>query len=118
MTFDSVKDSGERQEFDTGSRRDTQDGKPRIDLIPTLWLKRLGTHLANGARKYGDNNWQRGQPISRYYGSAMRHTMAWYDGQTDEDHFAAAAWNTLAAMWTLNEIAEGRLPESLDDRTL
>jgi len=114
--YDAVKDSGARQEFETGSRRDTQDGKPRLDLIPPLWLTRMGTHLANGAVKYGDNNWQKGQPLSRYYGSALRHTIAWFEGQDDEDHYAAAAWNTLAAMWTLEEIKAGRLPASLDDR--
>lgn len=114
--FDSVKDSGARQEFTTGSRRDVQDDKPRLDLIPTLWLRRLGDHLRNGAVKYGDNNWQLGQPIMRYYGSAMRHMLQWREGATDEDHFAACAWNVLAAMWTENEILNGRLPAELDDR--
>ncbi len=114
--FNAVKDSGQRQTFDTGSVRDTADGKPRLDLIPPLWLYRLGTHLGNGAEKYGDSNWQRGQPLSRYYASGLRHTLAWYEGLDDEDHFAAAAWNTLAAMWTLEEIRAGRLPLALDDR--
>lgn len=114
--FNEVKDSGERREFETGSRRDTQEGKPRLDLIPTLFLKRLGVHFANGAKKYGDNNWQKGQPLSQYYTSAMRHMLAWYDEEEDEDHFAAAMWNNGAAMWTLEEIRAGRLPAELDDR--
>ncbi len=118
MDYTAVKDSGERQEFSTGSRRDTDTGKPRLDLIPPLWLRRLGTHLGNGAVKYGDSNWQKGQPLSRYYASGMRHMLAWFEGQEDEDHFAAAAWNTLAAMWTLEEIRAGRLPIELDDRPL
>lgn len=116
MSFEKVQDSGERREFVTGSRRDTQTGKPRIDLIPTMWIERLGVHLANGAEKYGDSNWQKGQPLAQYYTSGMRHMLAWFDGKEDEDHFAAAAWNTLAAMWTLEQIRAGKLPRELDDR--
>jgi hypothetical protein len=36
-----TKDSGERQSFETGMVRDTQDGKPRIDLISPFFLKRM-----------------------------------------------------------------------------
>ena len=114
--FDKVQSTEKQEEFTTGSVRGDQSGKPRLDLIPTLWLKRMGNHLANGARVYGDNNWQKGQPLSRYYGSALRHTMAWYDGDESEDHYAAAAWNNLAAMWTLEQIRAGKLPAELDDR--
>lgn len=113
--FTHVKDSGKRQEFDTGSRRDTAEGKGRPDLIPTLLLERLGQHFENGARKYGDNNWQKGQPLSRYYASAFRHLLKVRDGKEDEDHLTAAIWNLQAIMWTLEEIREGRLPDSLLD---
>ncbi len=54
--FNAVKDSGERQEFDTGARRDTQDGKVLYGLIPPYPLKRLAQHYTNGAVKYGDIN--------------------------------------------------------------
>lgn len=33
MTSFTTKDSGKRQEYDSGMRRDTADGKPRFDLI-------------------------------------------------------------------------------------
>lgn len=113
----ALADSGAREaRFGTGSVRDTQEGKPRIDLIPPLTITRLGLHFANGAKKYGDNNWQKGQPLSQYYTSGMRHMLAWFSGEEDEDHFAAAMWNVQAAMWTLNEIEAGRLPDELDDR--
>jgi hypothetical protein len=45
--FNSVKDSGERQEFETGARRDTQEGKPRFGLIPPYPLRRLAMHYTN-----------------------------------------------------------------------
>lgn len=113
--FGAVLDSGKRQEFDTGSRRDTAEGKGRPDLIPTLLLERLGQHFENGARKYGDNNWQKGQPLSRYYASAFRHLLKVKDGREDEDHLTAAIWNLQAIMWTLEEVRAGRLPMSLAD---
>ena len=36
-----LKDSGKREEFPTGSRRDQRAGKGRFDLIPTMALRRL-----------------------------------------------------------------------------
>lgn len=95
----TTKDSGNRQEFDTGSVRDTQTGKPRFDLIPTGPLKRLADLYARGAEKYDDNNWQKGQPISRVYASLFRHLIAWREGERSEDHLAAVAWNAFAIMW-------------------
>lgn len=114
LVYGDVLDSGKREEFDTGSVRDTQDGKGRFDLVPEYPLRRLAQHYENGAVKYGDNNWQKGQPLSRYTSSMRRH--AFRSDWTDEDHLAAVAWNAFAIMWTLNEIEEGRLPKELDDR--
>jgi len=116
--FTAVKDSGKREEFATGSRRDSREGKGRYDLIPPYSLKRLAVHYENGAVKYGDNNWKKGQPLGRYLDSAMRHIQNTLDGQTDEDHAVAVAWNIFAFMWTANEIEEGRLPAELDDKNL
>lgn len=113
--FKAVKDSGQRQEFDTGSRRDTRDGKGRYDLIPTHPLRRLARHYENGAKKYGDRNWEKGQPLSRYLDSCYRHLIAVLDGLDDEDHAAAVAWNMFAYMATIQWIEEGKLPVELDD---
>lgn len=99
MKFSSVKDSGSREEFATGSRRDTQEGKPRYDLIPLEELERLAMHYSNGAAKYGDSNWKKGQPVSRLFASLMRHTVAFIRGQDDEDHMAACLWNIIAISW-------------------
>ncbi len=114
--FDSVTDSGARQEFVTGSVRDTRDGKGRYDLLPPLAIRRLARHYENGARKYGDRNWEKGQQITRYIDSAMRHLFAILEGKLDEDHAAAAAWNVMAIIETEERIARGLLPVELDDR--
>lgn len=113
--FDRVQDSGERQEFSTGSVRDTNKGKGRFDLIPAHALKRLAQHYENGAVKYGDRNWEKGQPLSRYMDSAIRHAYAYLGGSKDEDHLAAVAWNALAAIETEYRIEKGILPEELDN---
>lgn len=115
MEFNEVKDSGVRQEFETGSVRDTQEGKGRYDLIPVSMLIRLAKHYENGAKKYGDRNWEKGQPLSRYYNSALRHLFYWFLGLTDEDHLAAAIWNITAILDHEISIETGSLPVSLAD---
>lgn len=117
MTNDfTVKDSGERQSFETGSVRDSREGKGRFDLIPALPHKRLAQHYEAGAAKYGDYNWQKGQPLMRYVDSAERHINNLKAGMVDEDHATAVQWNMQAYVWTLDAIERGALPQSLDDR--
>lgn len=113
--FDKVKDSGERQSFDTGSVRDTNIGKGRFDLIAPYAMLRLAQHYENGSRKYGDRNWELGQPLSRYLDSAMRHLTKVTMGLEDEDHLTAAVWNLLAIIETQKRIEFGLIPEELDD---
>lgn len=113
--FDHVKDSGEREEWATGSRRDTRKGKGRFDLIPFYPLLRLAQHYENGAVKYGDRNWEKGQPLSRYRDSAVRHVLLWNSGAMDEDHASAAVWNIFGFLWTQEQIRLGKLPKELND---
>ena len=113
--FNAVKDSGARENFDTGSRRDTRDGKGRFDLIPHEFLEALARHFENGARKYGDRNWEKGQPLSRYLDSALRHMMKARQGLEDEDHLSAAAWNICGILCTLAWARDGKLPRDLVD---
>jgi hypothetical protein len=113
--FTAVKDSGKRQEFETGSRRDTRDGKGRFDLIPTIPMRRIAKHYQNGSAKYGDRNWEKGQPLGRYLDSCERHLMAVKEGLEDEDHQAAVIWNMIAFMWTLEMVRAGALPAELND---
>jgi hypothetical protein len=113
--FSAVVDSGKRQEFSTGSRRDTRDGKGRYDLLPPHAIFRLARHYENGAKKYGPHNWLKGQPISRYIDSAIRHIFKYLEGHTEEDHAIAAAWNMLAVVQTEEMVKRGTLPPELCD---
>ena len=110
-----VNDSGKRQDFDTGSIRDTRDGKGRYDLITPIALKRLAQHYENGANKYNDRNWELGQPLSRYIDSAIRHLYTHLEGHRDEDHCSAAIWNIAALIHTEEMVNRGILPKELND---
>jgi hypothetical protein len=90
-----IKDSGERQNFETGAQRDIEKGKPRPGLIHPYFLYRMGLHLAKGAEKYEARNWEKGIPMSRFWDSMMRHLNEYAMGQHDEDHLAAAAFNLM-----------------------
>lgn len=109
-------DNGQRDEFNTGSRRDTRKGKGRFDLIWSVFIRRLAALMERGAEKYGDWNWSKGQPVMRSIDSLLRHTYAVIERQDDEDHLAAIAFNAMSIMYVLVSIRLGRLPEELDDR--
>jgi len=114
LQWDKVVDSGTRTAFGTGSQRDTQRNKGRYDLIPTSMLHRLAQHYENGAVKYGDNNWQKGQPLHQYYNSAVRHLNAIRNVDLSEDHFAAVIWNIAAMIHHIDEMLDNKLPIELD----
>lgn len=128
-----TRDSGERREFSTGSRRDSRSGKGRFDLIPAycvrrvaafcgafaripaMALRRLAGLYERGAIKYDDNNWRKGQPLSSTLDSMERHICDYKEGKTDEDHLSAVAWNAFTLMWTEEMIRQGKLPKELAD---
>lgn len=110
-----IKDSGSRTEFDTGAVRDGRTGKGRFDLLPLLAMWRLAKWYEKGCLKYGDRNWEKGIPISKYIDSALRHLIKFICGFKDEPHLTAARWNLAGASDTLDRIKLGLLPESLND---
>ncbi len=110
-----MKDSGERQSFETGAVRDAAADKPRPDLISPFADEREGEWMRLGALKYSEHNWEHGIPISRCIASLRRHLMAYMMGKIDEDHMAAVRTNASFILHFEHEIAAGRLPASLDD---
>ena len=95
-----VKDSGQRVEFSSGMRRDTQEGKDDFLLIRKLnVIPRMARHLTLGAKKYGNDNWALARTRAeqrRFKASAARHFEQWLDGEMDEDHAAAVVFNMFA----------------------
>jgi hypothetical protein len=112
----TIKDSGQRQDFSTGAVRDTQTGKPRPDLIPPAVQLFLGAHFGAGADKYGERNFEKGIPLMRTMASIERHLFWHKCGVTDENHLAAMLWNAVVYTWTYLAIKSGLLPKELDDR--
>ena len=111
-----IKDSGEREEFDTGAVRDTRENKGRYDLLPWSAIHQVAIQCQLGARKYGERNINKGMPISRCIDSATRHISQYMEGQDDEDHLRAAAWNILWALWMREEKPEMQdIPTRLED---
>lgn len=111
----AFKDSGERQGFSTGAVRDIQDGKGRFVLIPPFALLFLGRIFEDGCIKYGDRNWERGIPISRYIDSAQRHIEKYKAGLRDEPHLSMAFWNLACALTTAAWVHLGLRSKELFD---
>lgn len=95
--FDTVRKehTEDHRTFETGAIRDSNEGKPRPDLISPYFTERLGYRLAEGAKKYGANNWQKGIPDEVFLESLERHLVAYKMGKKDEDHEAAIAFNIM-----------------------
>lgn len=104
----NTKDSGKREEFSTGMVRDTQDDKPRYDLIDGTFLKRWAELMARGAKKYGENNWKKAatiEELTRFRASAVRHLFQYLEGDRSEDHAAAVAFNLAGAEMVEEKLA-------------
>lgn len=115
VMYNKVNDSGNKEIFKSGYNRDSRVGKGRYDLIPPEAIRRLAQHFENGANKYGDRNWEKGCPASRYLDSALRHLFAVVEGREDEDHAAAVLWNVSCFIATKERIENGELPKELND---
>ncbi len=147
----TIKDSGTRCEFPSGSVRDIQAGKGRCDLLPLQVISNIldsltggdyvlneidnfvktgktaalyralsafaifafdgsaetmilevSKHFEDGAIKYGENNWQKGLPVSCYINSAVRHYLKHHRGDKDEPHDRAFVWNIVCCIWEVD----------------
>lgn len=69
--------------------------------IPTMLLD-VAIHYEEGAKKYGDNNWQKGIPVDCYLDSAIRHYLKYNRGDQDEPHGRAFVWNLMCCIWEVD----------------
>ena len=79
---------------------------------PSVMLLDVAIHFEEGAKKYGENNWQKGIPLHCYINSAIRHYLKHDAGIRDEHHDRAFVWNIMCAIWTYENKPE------LDDFTV
>lgn len=83
--------------------------------LTTMFLE-VSKHFEEGAKKYGENNWQKGIPTHCYIDSAVRHYLKYLRGDTDEPHDRAFVWNILCCIWTCihkPELNDYRVEEKL-----
>ncbi len=104
--------------------------KPPIALIPGPALIHMADAFRDGAKKYGPANW-RNDPVttSTYVNAALRHILAYYDGETNASdsgvHHLGHAAGCLAilldaeAQGTLNDDrpTPGRTSELIAEKT-
>lgn len=65
-------------------------------------LLEVAKHFEEGAKKYGENNWQKGIPVHCYIDSAVRHYLKWFRGDNDEPHDRAFVWNLMCCIWEVD----------------
>ncbi len=114
-----IKDSGVRKDFKSGTRRDTQEGKPDYTLVDYPLLERWAMHMTKGAEKYGRRNWQLAnstEELERFESSALRHMMQWLQGDRSEDHAAAVMFNLSAAEHVKRILENGKGKETRQKR--
>lgn len=97
-----TKDSGKRKQYQ-GMVRDTNEAKPRFDLLmpkaipyQDQLLTRFANLMARWAEKYTERNWEWArteQEMDRFKESAFRHFMQRYLWEEDEDHWSAVLFN-------------------------
>lgn len=80
--------------------------KGRGDWDVFTMLLEVAKHFEDGAKKYGENNWQKGIPVRCYIDSAVRHYLKYLRGDTDENHHLAFCWNIIVGIWTCNHKPE------------
>jgi hypothetical protein len=66
----------------------------------------VSVHFEQGAKKYGERNWEKGIPTHCYIDSAVRHYLKHLRGDTDEPHDRAFVWNLLCCIWTCVHMPE------------
>lgn len=71
-------------------------GKKDADMVLDL-----AKHFEEGAKKYGERNWEKGLPVHCYIDSAVRHYLKWLRGDKDEPHDRAFVWNLVCCIWTM-----------------
>lgn len=90
-------------------------GKAPVELVPPEFIEEIALVLGHGAKKYGRDDWRKGLPWTRIYGSTMRHLLLWargedLDRESGMSHLAHAATNVMFL------ITWSRTRKDLDDR--
>lgn len=95
---------------------DEAPGRLRLGDRHNMYLE-VAKHFEEGAKKYGENNWQKGLPLNCYIDSAVRHYLKYLHGDKDEPHDRAFCWNVMCAIWTCKHKPELNDYAKKEDKT-
>ena len=76
-----------------------------VTALPQM-LQDLAIHFQKGAEKYGERNCEKGIPLWSFRDSGLRHLGQWMMGNREENHYIAAIWNFVMALWTIKHHPE------------
>lgn len=88
------------------------EDKSGVDQIPVEILMEWGQVFTMGQKKYGRDNWKSGTDWHEFYGSALRHMFAFWNGEDNDpesglSHLAHALWNIAAIRYyQLHELGD------------
>lgn len=100
----------DQYEYGTGAVRSSDCKEERWDLISPIAMQRLAKVYAEGAEKYGANNWELGMPVWSILNHVIRHLFLYQSGDNSDDHLGHAAWGTMAAIHSAEMAARGIEP--------
>ena len=93
--------------------------KPQWSLLPWDTLEEVVEVMQYGAKKYGVDNWKHVDPPMRYWDAAMRHMIAFKEGEKlDEStlhHLAHAITSLLFLLWHDNKDWDALLKEAIKE---
>jgi hypothetical protein len=112
--FQDVQDDGKTK--DTNPKDAIGIRKAPLSTVPGNVLAEIGVAMLEGASKYGRHNYRSaGVRASVYYDAAMRHLIAWWEGEdTDPDSGMSHITKLLACMTVLRDAMHQDMWE--DDR--
>ena len=91
------------------------DDKPRMALLSTYALTETSKVLNYGADKYGADNWRKGIAWRRLTGAALRHVLAFNDGE-DNDPETGLSHLAHAMCMVMFALESTQTHRELDDR--
>lgn len=77
-----MEEAAQKPEAAAGVKHD--EGKPAYQLLPPDALRAAAEVMADGAKKYGDRNWENGLAHSRLHRAAIGHLLDHWRGE-DKD---------------------------------
>lgn len=90
-----------------------------MDLVPVGPLRGMAQVLTFGATKYSERGWEDGIKFGRIYAAAMRHLMAWWDGEVnDSDSGLPHLHHAMCCVAMLAEYHAKEKYKEFDDRPL